>query len=506
MTEQNGGDDELLSKKQKMALHTLQVEQGLLPPDSPKDFVIPEGGLNEQGLPWWFPPDFKAFEVSIDGRPAESLDGDASFHRRQGDEVTPDGTPVNLAWDYFDHDMPAPVTRASIEQEFNYRVTDLKKPSPMPPPKRIWSDAQMDRIRRGYNAQVMEEKWHGFMEGDRLFICRSWTGILNQESEFTQVPKGWIITKSVVESDLDIWPRGSDAFEAAQLESIIFQVILGKYDEKLEKRFYRELTKNSEGPKLVVTTAGKLKVPIEKPGYSVKHGKLADQHPLQREAYDKAFAIGFQSAIDAIVLKGMTEEDIYYSAQWHEKVASGTVAIESSRHAGLAKGAKMAAYKYHQEKFGISGSKSPSGEAWIPITDHSDAGLSKALNGLSESAWGDLTGMISRFSGTYSPNDSSLSEHATGTIRDFVQRWYDHGLVIDFNWLDWGRFGKGSKFSPEKAVKSVQGASAEDALRLMTALIRGERFSDGAWDRALTSGLFVAILHRLLQWRKPTRP
>jgi len=111
--------------------------------------------------------------------------------------------------------------------------------------------------------------------------------------------------------------------------------------------------------------------------------------------------------------------------------------------------------------------------------DHSDADLSKALNGLSTGAWGDLTGMISRLSGTFSPKDSALSEQASMAISDLVRRWYDHGLVIDYNWMDWGRSGKGRKFSAEKAVKALPKASAEDALRLMTALIRAERFSDG---------------------------
>jgi len=114
--------------------------------------------------------------------------------------------------------------------------------------------------------------------------------------------------------------------------------------------------------------------------------------------------------------------------------------------------------------------------------------------------------MISRLSGTFSLKDSALTEQASMAISDVVRRWYDHGLVIDFNWMDWGRFGKGSKFSAEKTVKALPKTSAEDALRLMTALIRAERISDGVWDHALVSGLFAAVLDRLLRWQMPTQP
>jgi len=74
MTEANGPDSVQLILDQKKALHDERVQKGLLPPDSPEDFVIPEGCVNENGLPWWFPPDFKAGDVMIDGRPAKPLD------------------------------------------------------------------------------------------------------------------------------------------------------------------------------------------------------------------------------------------------------------------------------------------------------------------------------------------------------------------------------------------------------------------------------------------------
>jgi hypothetical protein len=315
----------------KVALHNQQVAAGLLPADAPPDFVIPEGGLNEDGLPWWFPPGFRA-DVRSTFPPG-------------GDELAPDGTPVELAWDYFAHEKAPLLTRESLQEEFSYRITDLSKPHAIPLPKRIWSELQMGRIRRGYEAQVMEEKWHAFMEGDQLFIARSWTGILCYIATFAPGPKGWRIEGAEAESDLDRYYPGSDALASVEMESVVFNAVLGKLDEALEERRFKEMHRWYQGPRIVITKHKGLPIPIVKPGYSIKHGKVATQHPLQREAYDSYFAKGYETAVKALN-KGKTPEDVYYSATRHEVKAYETAALESSQHAGLAKGAKIAAWKW----------------------------------------------------------------------------------------------------------------------------------------------------------------
>ena len=64
MANTNGDEDAPLMPKEKKSLHIEQVEKGLLPADSPEDFVIPDGEVNDSGLPWWFPPDFTPAELS----------------------------------------------------------------------------------------------------------------------------------------------------------------------------------------------------------------------------------------------------------------------------------------------------------------------------------------------------------------------------------------------------------------------------------------------------------
>jgi hypothetical protein len=396
------------------------------------------------------------------------------------------------------------VTRESIEEEFSYRVTTLSKPSPIPPPKRVWSEVQMTRIRLGYKAQAMEEKWHGFTEGDHMTLLRSWTGFSVYEADFVPHGSGWQLANSVVESDLDFYYRGTDAFETVSIERIVVGMLLGKYDEKVERRWQRACTRSEAGPKLVITNRKGPQFRIEPPGNSAKHGKLADQHPLQREAYDKFFAQGFTAALGAIAKKGMNAQDIYYSADQQEALALSTVAIESSQHAGLAKGAKMAAYKYSREVSQAVASEAPKGAAWTLISDHSDAGLSAALNDLSTDQWTE----IGSFSGPMTASDQSTlfskQSDPARAVQQFVRFWYDHGLVIDFPWMNWPRFGKGIEVGHPVTIKKLRHASAEDALRLATKLLRSENFDEGSLVRALESGLLAAVMDRLHRWRLPT--
>ena len=48
--------------------HREQVDAGVIPKDSPPDFLRPEGddALDERGLPWWFGPDYHPTERAIE--------------------------------------------------------------------------------------------------------------------------------------------------------------------------------------------------------------------------------------------------------------------------------------------------------------------------------------------------------------------------------------------------------------------------------------------------------
>ena len=78
-------------------------------------------------------------------------------------------------------------------------------------------------------------------------------------------------------------------------------MILNKFDEALEHRLDIEEAKWACGPRIVITERKGIPIPIIKPSFSIKHGKLADQHPLQREAYDEYLTRGYDTAVKALV-------------------------------------------------------------------------------------------------------------------------------------------------------------------------------------------------------------
>ena len=94
-------------------------------------------------------------------------------------------------------------------------------PEAIPPPARVWTSEEMEQIRVGYIPHVMEEKWFIFMEEDRLFLHRSWTGLGVYEATFTPVDGGYVIGSAVVTGDRNQYTRTSDHEESLILEMLI---------------------------------------------------------------------------------------------------------------------------------------------------------------------------------------------------------------------------------------------------------------------------------------------
>ena len=100
----------------------------------------------------------------------------------------------------------------------------LTCPQSIPPPTRIWTEEEMDRIREGYIPQIMEEKWFIFMEGNRLFAHRSWTGFGIYEATFTPAAGGYVIESAIVTGDETRYDPSSD-----QDESLLFEMLIASY-------------------------------------------------------------------------------------------------------------------------------------------------------------------------------------------------------------------------------------------------------------------------------------
>jgi hypothetical protein len=72
----------------------------------------------------------------------------------------------------------------------------------------------------------------------------------------------------------------------------------------------------------------------------------------------------------------------------------------------------------------------------------------------------------------------------------------EHRLTIVF---DWARWEEGREFFRAERPEKYREVDAEFVLKLLTALIRNNRFNDGAWALAFASGDVPRLLGRLLE-------
>ena len=86
----------------------------------------------------------------------------------------------------------------------------------------------MDQIRLGYIPSIMEEKWFIFVEEDRLYAHRSWTGLGVYEATFARVDGGYVIESAVVTGNRSEYKRSSDQDESLILEVLIAGHLLGQ--------------------------------------------------------------------------------------------------------------------------------------------------------------------------------------------------------------------------------------------------------------------------------------
>lgn len=98
--------------------------------------------------------------------------------------------------------------------------------------RRVYSAAEYARIARGFIPQQMEDKWFIFLEGDRLYLHRSWTGLALFEVRFEPHGGDYVLAEAWVNRDPDQYESTDDDFDAALLLFLIDRLLLG-YDPPL---------------------------------------------------------------------------------------------------------------------------------------------------------------------------------------------------------------------------------------------------------------------------------
>jgi hypothetical protein len=76
----------------------------------------------------------------------------------------------------------------------------------------------------------------------------------------------------------------------------------------------------------------------------------------------------------------------------------------------------------------------------------------------------------------------------------FVEAMTRAGWVLAFDWATWAQSAEGQRLLGEP--HHIASATPDQLGKVLTALIRGERFSEGTLNDALQSGLLLAIARR----------
>ena len=74
------------------------------------------------------------------------------------------------------------------------------------------------------------------------------------------------------------------------------------------------------------------------------------------------------------------------------------------------------------------------------------------------------------------------------------------GAIFVYDWMSWPRlraFPGGT---------GLDDAPVTDAVRLATAVLRSDRFTEGSYGGAIADGMVAAIVRRLLAWHRETAP
>ncbi len=77
---------------------------------------------------------------------------------------------------------------------------------------------------------------------------------------------------------------------------------------------------------------------------------------------------------------------------------------------------------------------------------------------------------------------------------DFRRMAASNGWVVPFDWMAWVATPDAQRLIADPGL--VANATADDLVKLITAIIRGDRFSEGELAGACESGMLLAIVRR----------
>lgn len=143
-----------------------------------------------------------------------------------------------------------------------------------------------------------------------------------------------------------------------------------------------------------------------------------------------------------------------------------------------------------------------------------DSAIEQRLRAIPADLWHALWAAVDEMNvgaetGTWSGGDPTATSVDSGvpqtvmsmpyvTYSDAVNRvvaaLYDAGVIVVFNWPEW----EGLERCRGHAL--LEHGKVADAVRMLTAIVRAERFSEGSIAMALEDGTFESALARIRRW------
>lgn len=133
----------------------------------------------------------------------------------------------------------------------------------------------------------------------------------------------------------------------------------------------------------------------------------------------------------------------------------------------------------------------------VRVSDPSDSDIENILRQALAERWVELSSAVDAVEeeSEHTTWEGGYAVYSAATDR-MVRALYDLGAIVPFDWPNWDRV-EGYRTDGGTAL---QEASVADAVRMVTAIVRADRFTEGTIGAELEAGTLLAALRRLRRW------
>ncbi len=96
------------------------------------------------------------------------------------------------------------------------------------PFERSFTEAEFLRLKRGFVAESMEDRWHIFFKGPWLHFVRSWTGFCIYKARLEQNDEGYRTTEVWANRDSRQYGSTDERQDATNVSSLIDDLLLSE--------------------------------------------------------------------------------------------------------------------------------------------------------------------------------------------------------------------------------------------------------------------------------------